>query len=102
MVSEMIRPAVVTFLDMMLRDREEVLRFEEIQVDKNAAFVGKTIQEANIDKETGSLLVALRKAGSEKYLFNPSKNTEIQTGDVLVLIATSEMIKQIENAAGEN
>ena len=101
MVSEMVRPAVVTFLDMMLRDREEVLRFEELHVNKDASFVGKTIGEANIDKETGSLLVALRKAGSEKYDFNPSKNTEIQAGDVLVLIATADRVKQIEKSAGE-
>jgi voltage-gated potassium channel len=102
MVSEMIRPAVVTFLDMMLRDREEVLRFEEIRVRKDASFVGRTIGEANIDKETGSLLVALRRAGSGKYIFNPPKSTEIQADDVLVLIATPDMISQIEKAAGEN
>jgi voltage-gated potassium channel len=101
MVSEMIRPAVVTFLDMMLRERKEVLRFEEIHVKKGALYAGKTIGEANIDKETGSLLVALRKAGSDKYDFNPLKSTQIQEGDVLVLIATSDMIKQIEKGAGE-
>ena len=102
MVSEMIRPSVVSFLDMMLREREEVLRFEEVHVGKGASFEGKTIEEANIDKETGSLLVALRRAGSDKYDFNPSKNTEIQAGDALVLIASLEMIGQIEKAAGES
>jgi len=101
MVSEMIRPAVVTFLDMMLRERKEVLRFEEIHVKKGALYAGKTIGETNIDKETGSLLVALRKAGSDKYDFNPLKSTQIQEGDVLVLIATTDMIKQIEKGAGE-
>jgi voltage-gated potassium channel len=102
MVSEMIRPAVVTFLDMMLRDREEVLRFEELHVGKKSALVGKTIGEANIDRETGSLLLSLRRAGSDKYLFNPSKSTEIRADDVLVLIATPDMIQQIEKAAGED
>ena len=98
----MIRPAVVTFLDMMLREREEVLRFEEVHVDKGSSFIGKTIEEANIDKETGSLLVALRRAGSENYDFNPPKSTEIQEGDILVLIATAERVMQIEKGAGEN
>lgn len=102
MVSEMVRPAVVTFLDMMLREREEVLRFEEIHIEKGASFVGKTLEEANIDKEAGSLLVALRRAGSDKYDFNPSKSTKIQAGDVLVLVANLEMIRQIEEAAAES
>jgi voltage-gated potassium channel len=102
MVSEMIRPAVVTFLDMMLRDREEVLRFEEIHVKKGSRLVGCTIQEANIDKETASLLVALKRAGKTKYDFNPSKETKIGEGDTLVLIATPDLISQIGKEVQEN
>jgi voltage-gated potassium channel len=102
MVSEMVRPAVVTFLDMMLRDREEVLRFEEIPVKKGSPLVDKTIQEADIDRETGSLLVALRKAGKTKYDFNPPKETKIQEGDILVLIATPDLIGQIGKEVEEN
>lgn len=101
MVSEMIRPAVVTFLDMMLREREEVLRFEEVQVKKDSALIGKKLEEANIEKETGSLLVALQRAGSAGYDFNPPKETKIQEGDIIVLIATPDMVKKIEKAAGE-
>jgi voltage-gated potassium channel len=102
MVSEMVRPAVVTFLDMMLRDREEILRFEEIQVKKGSRLVGSTIREANIDRETGSLLVALRRAGKTKYDFNPSKETKIQEGDTLVLIATPDLISQIGKKVEES
>lgn len=100
MVSEMIRPAVVTFLDLMLREREEVLRFEEIRVKKGSFLEGKALQEAGIEKETGSLLVAIRKAGSSKYNFNPSRETMIQEDDVLVLIATPDIIREIEKTAG--
>jgi voltage-gated potassium channel len=102
MVSEMIRPAVVTFLDMMLREREEVLRFEEIRVDEGSAYVGKTIEEANIDKEAGSLLLALRRADSDKYHFNPTRSMEIMAGDYLYLIASVDRVKEIEGKAGEN
>jgi K+/H+ antiporter YhaU regulatory subunit KhtT len=79
-----------------------VLRFEEIHVVEGAAFAGKTIAEANIDEQTGSLLVALRRKGSDKYDFNPSRETRIQVGDVLVLIATVDRVNQIEKAAGES
>lgn len=102
MVSEMIRPAVVTFLDMMLRDREEILRFEEFHVKKGSRLEGCSIQEANIDKETGSLLVALKRAGKTKYDFNPPKDTKIQEGDTLVLIATPDMINQIGKEVEES
>ncbi len=102
MVSEMVRPAVVTFLDMMLRDRDEVLRFEEIHVGKGSRLVGKSLREADIDRETGSLLVALRKAGKTKYDFNPPRDTKIQEDDILVLITTPDLIKEIEKEVEES
>ena len=63
--------------------------------------MGKTLEEANIDKEAGSLLLALRREGSDKYHFNPTRNMEIKAGDFIYLIASVERIKQIEGAAGE-
>jgi voltage-gated potassium channel len=92
----MIRPAVVTFLDMMLRERDRILRFEEIRVPENSHVVGKTIQECKIKEKTGALLVALRDKKTGEYHFNPPEETEITAEDTLVLIASPEMVKAIE------
>lgn len=99
MVSEMIRPAVATFLDMMLRERERVLRFEEVLVKKESPLVGKTIEEARLEEKTNALLVAIRRAGRKDYEFNPSKDTAIQENDTLILIATPDMVMEIEKLA---
>lgn len=99
MVSEMIRPAVATFLDMMLRERERVLRFEEVAVGKGSSLVGKTIEEARLGEKTNALLVAIRRAGRKDYEFNPSRDTAIQENDTLILIATPDMVMEIEKLA---
>jgi voltage-gated potassium channel len=99
MVSEMIRPAVATFLDMMLRERERVLRFEEVLVKKESPLVGKIIEEAKLEEKTNALLVAIRRAGRKDYEFNPSKDTTIQENDTLILIATPDMVKELEKLA---
>ncbi len=99
MVSEMIRPAVATFLDMMLRERERVLRFEEVLVKKESPLIGKTIEEARLEEKTNALLVAVRRAGRKDYEFNPSRDTAIQENDTLILIATPEMVKELEKLA---
>lgn len=96
MVSEMIRPAVVTFLDTMLRERERILRFEEVPVKKGSSLVGKTISASRIEEAEDSLLVALKRTGSDRYEFNPSKNTKIKGNDTLILIATPERVAEIE------
>jgi len=100
MVSEMVRPTVVTFLDMMLREREKVLRFEEVPVRKTSSLVGKSVGESNIRKNMGALLVAIKNADTREYHFNPSAETVIQEKDILILIASPEMVKKVEKIAG--
>jgi voltage-gated potassium channel len=100
MVSEMIRPAVTTFLDMMLRERERVLRFDEVTVQKGSPLVGKTIEESRAEERTGALLVALRRGGARDFDFNPPRKTRLQENDVLVFIASPEMIQELEKISG--
>jgi len=95
MVSDMVRPAVVTFLDMMLRDQKQNLRFDEVQVGKESALVGKTIQEAKVEEQTGALLVALRKAETKNYEFNPPGERKIQQDDVLIFIGSPEKLSAL-------
>ena len=101
MVSEMVRPEVVTFLDMMLRDREKGLRVEEMPVKKGLPLVGKTIGEAKICEKTEALLVAIKRAKTDDYEFNPPLSTKIEENDVLILIASPEMLKKVEKIAAE-
>lgn len=100
MVSEMVRPAVVSFLDMMLREKEKVLRFEEVPVSRDSSLVGKSIEESKIAEKTDALIVAIRKADTADYDFNPHKETEIQEDDILVLIASPDVVEEIEKMAG--
>jgi voltage-gated potassium channel len=95
MVSEMVRPAVATFLDMMLRDRKQVLRVEEVTVGEGSELIGSTVAKSGIGEKTGALVVAMRQAGSPDYLFNPAKTTVIAQGDVLIFIADPAMLKDI-------
>lgn len=96
MASEMIRPAVVSFLDMMLYEKARVLRVEEVSVPSGSSLVGKALGEAKLGEKTGALLVALRREGTSEYEFNPSTETKIQENDTLIFIATPEMVNELE------
>ena len=100
MVSEMVRPAVASFLDMMLRDREKVFRFEEVPIEEDSPLVGKTVGESGISEKTGALLVAIRKGESGEHDFNPSAEAVIQEDDVIILIASPDNVKAVERIAG--
>ena len=70
MASEMIRPTAVSFLDMMLRDKERNLRVEEISVPEE--YAGKTVSALNMRKHPHILLLAVR-AGDD-WIYNPPDN----------------------------
>jgi voltage-gated potassium channel len=100
MVSEMIRPAATSFLDLMLREREHVLRVDEIAVPEGSPLAGKSIAEARFEEKTGALLVALRPGGGREFSFNPGREVIIGAGDVLIFIASPEMSKELGTLAG--
>jgi voltage-gated potassium channel len=55
--SEMIRSAVVTLLDTMLRDRDKALRVEEIPVKNSSA--GKVLKDLGLKNNRNALLIAI-------------------------------------------
>jgi voltage-gated potassium channel len=86
MASEMVRPSVVSFLDIMLRDREKNLRVEEFPVPDS--FVGKPVSALNLKRYTHALLLAVKTG--EDWVYNPSDNYIIAPENTLVFMTTPE------------
>jgi voltage-gated potassium channel len=102
MVSEMVRPAVVSFLDKMLRERDVVRRVEEVSLKSNSKIVGQTIADSKIIEVKDTLLVALKRLTAEAYVFKPTSDTVLQENDVLFFITTPEGLNEVEKIVGED
>ena len=92
MVSEMIRPTAVSFLDIMLRDKDKNLRVEDIPIAKK--FEGEKISTLNLKKYANTLLLAVRTEGTWNY--NPQNSYVIQQDDILVVMTTPEEREKIQ------
>ena len=92
MASEMIRPTVVSFLDMMLRDKDKNLRIEEILVPDS--FVGKRVSALNLKEFPSVLLLAIRT--KDDLIYNPSKDYIIQHENTLIFMGTPEERQKFE------
>ncbi len=88
--SSMLRPAVVTFLDEMLRS-DEKLRVEEIGVPPGSA--ARPLSDA-APVSRDYVVLAVRSAGS--WQFNPPPDYSLQPGNTLVAMTTPEGRRQIE------
>jgi voltage-gated potassium channel len=94
MASIMLRPAVVTFLDEMLRVPGVALRVDEVHVENVPGLPGKTLGEADIARRTGMLVMAI-KSPESGYRFNPGASTTLKVGDILIVVGTREQIAKL-------
>ena len=92
MASEMVRPTVVTFLDIMLRDKQKNLRVEEVAVPK--ALAGKSVVALELKKHPHTLLMSIRH--DKDWLYNPPDDYKLCEGDVLVFMTTPGARTEIE------
>ncbi len=105
MVSEMIRPQVVEFLDLMLRDKDKNLRIEEVVVPKGSPLVGKPIFEAQIRRYTNLLVVAVREpppapAQPGRFVYNPGPETLIEENMALIVLGETESVHKLRSSIG--
>lgn len=89
LVSEMVRPTVVTFLDNMMRDSSSAYRFEELCVEPGAPIAGKRLAEANLRGKSNVLVVAAKTPPNSKFTYNPTADTVLEPGVVIVLLAST-------------
>jgi voltage-gated potassium channel len=96
MASEMVRPAVVSFLDVMVRDPRGY-RFEEIEIAAASPFLGRPFRDTPVSREKSLRLVALiAQHGGHDY--NPSDDTVLSVGQRLVFLGRSEHVGKLRAA----
>ncbi len=99
LASELIRPSVVTFLNLMLRDATRTIRVEEIAVGEDSPWIGKNLKEMDLHRRFDLLALAVRKPDGE-LKFNPRHDVALAGGDVLVVMGEVENAWKAREAAG--
>lgn len=92
MASEMTRPSVVSFLDVMLRDKDKNLRIEEVKTP--VAMAGRPVGDLKLGRFKDLLLMALRE-GSD-WVYNPGENQLLTEQSVLIFMGTPEARIKLE------
>jgi len=92
MASVMLRPTVVSFLDVMLRESGQNLRVEEVKLPPSLA--GKNCGALNLREYPSVLLLAIR--SGENWVYNPPADYVCKPQDILVVMTTPEARASLE------
>jgi voltage-gated potassium channel len=97
LASEVLRPHVVSFLDLMLKEQSRTLRIEEIELGPSS-WVEKKIGDLGLKERFSVLLLAVKDAGGMTYWANPPENLALRQGTVLIVMGD---VTQIRKARAE-
>jgi len=81
----LIRSSVVDLVELAATDKSIALEVFEHVIDENSELRGKTLAEARVHQTLGALVIAIRHTDGSNA-FDPSPNTRLGVGDILVAI----------------
>ena len=73
---------------------------EQVRVPAGSEFVSKSLLEANIRREMGVIVLAIRKADG-RMLFNPPADAAIEAGDYLIVMGEAQGLRRLEQVLAE-
>lgn len=95
LAQSLVRPHVVQFLDFASNKIDMDVAIEQVRVAETSEFASKTIQEMQIRRELGVIVLAVRK-GDGQMRFNPTAETMIDGGDYLIVMGPHENLQRLE------
>jgi len=97
MAMALTKPAVGDFLDSVTANHLE-LGFEQLEVDPVSSLVGRKLSESVIRSELNIVIVSIRRNNGQ-IIFNPSGETKIESGDMLIAIGNAESLARLNELA---
>jgi len=94
-----LQPHVAEFLDVVMHDGSLEFRLEEVAVPPGSPLAGATLRDAHVRDRTGALVLALREENGS-FTTNPSPETIICPGNILIAIGTSTQLAALVQAVG--
>jgi voltage-gated potassium channel len=97
MAMALTKPAVGDFLDSVTANHLE-LGFEQLEVGPTSTLIGRKLKESVIRSELNIVIVSIRRNDGE-IIFNPSGETQIESGDMLIAIGNAESLSRLNALA---
>jgi voltage-gated potassium channel len=96
-----LRPNVTDFIESVTAcDMAKLnLQLEEVAISPDSRIAGSTLQQSEIRKKLGIIIVAMKKKDGAMG-FDPSAESRIEAGDCLIALGTADSLRKLEEMAG--
>jgi voltage-gated potassium channel len=98
MLMSILKPTVMTFLEVVTDRTELNVELEEVEVAADSIYCGKRLMETDIRRELNLIIIAIKKRDGS-MVFNPGPDTAIDAQDTLIAMGTQDMLARFEKKA---
>ena len=98
MSQALLKPKVIDYMDELFSLPDLGLQIEEIYIGKNSKLLGKTLANSGLRGKLNVIILSIYREDG-KLIYNPTSDTEIQSGDTLVVIGEISELKTLEEIA---
>ena len=94
MAQAILRPAVSDFIEATIHDHSFELNIEEIMVGEDSQLNNLSLVDSNIRQDMDIIIMGIKQKDGE-MLFNPSSQTKIRTGDILIAMGRNSDLERL-------
>jgi voltage-gated potassium channel len=102
LASEVLRPHVVNFLDLMLREQSRTLRIEDIEAGAGSPWTNRMLSDLKIHERHNLLVLAVKTPGDAKtsrFWPNPPHTMMVQPGTAIIVMGDVNDIRKARQEA---
>lgn len=100
--SLMIKPNIISFLDVVTKVGDVEMDLEVVIVKKGSYLENKDLIAAQIPNKTVLIVLAIKRNKDKKMLFNPPGNYTFEIGDVLIVLGREEQVEKLRHLGNES
>lgn len=101
MAAQMLRPSVVSFLEVVTSIGDEQLDLQDVIVTAHSEMDGKELRDLRIPDRFGLVVIATKKAGQSNMTVNPKSDLVLNHGDLVLVLGNNHQVGALRKIAGD-
>lgn len=102
LASEVLRPHVVEFLDLMLKEQSHTVRVEQIEIPAGSRWSGVSLDHLNLKSRHGLMPLAVKNSGARQdqaFQVNPPGEQVLRDGSIVIVMGDINDVKRARDEA---
>lgn len=101
MAAQMLRPSVVSFLEVVTSIDDEQLDLQDVVIGEHSEMDGKELRDLRIPDRFGLVVIASKKSGQSNMILNPKSDLVLNKGDLILVLGNNHQVNELRKIADD-